>query len=121
MRVYEVATFYTLYMREKIGKHLVSVCTSGSGAASCSMLRNTADLPFSATPCMLGGCGSTLILDTIKEHLNISHMGETTPDNMFTVLEVECLGACSNAPMVQIDDDYFVILPRPLSALSPYN
>lgn len=57
---------------------------------------------------MLGGCGSTIILDTIKEHLNISHMGESTKDNKFTVIEVECLGACSNAPMVQINDEYFV-------------
>lgn len=88
MRVFEVATFYTLFIREPRGEHLVNVCTT--------------------TPCMLGGCGSTLILDTIKEHLNISHMGETTPDNKFTVIEVECLGACSNAPMVQINDEYYV-------------
>lgn len=87
MRVYEVASFYTLFIREPRGENLVNVCTT--------------------TPCMLGGCGSTLILDTIKEHLGISHMGETTPDNKFTVIEVECLGACSNAPMVQINDEYY--------------
>jgi NADH dehydrogenase (ubiquinone) flavoprotein 2 len=57
---------------------------------------------------MLGGCGSTIILDTIKQELGISHMGETTPDGKFTVIEVECLGACSNAPMVQINDEYYV-------------
>ncbi len=45
-------------------------------------------------------------MTAIKEHLNIED-GETTPDNMFTLLEVECLGACVNAPMVQINDDYY--------------
>lgn len=88
MRVYEVATFYTMFNREPIGEHFVQVCTT--------------------TPCQLGGCGSTLILDTVKEHLGVTKMGQTTKDGKFTVIEAECLGACSNAPMIQINDEYYV-------------
>lgn len=55
---------------------------------------------------MLGGCGSTKILNKIEEHLGI-HAGQTTKDKLFTVIEVECLGACANAPMVQINEDYY--------------
>jgi NADH dehydrogenase (ubiquinone) flavoprotein 2 len=58
------------------------------------------------TPCQLGGCGSDAIVKAIKEHLGIKQ-GETTPDGLFTFIEVECLGACVNAPMVQINDDYY--------------
>jgi len=86
MKVYEVATFYTMFNRTKVGKHHVQLCTT--------------------TPCQLGGCGSTVILETIKKHLNIG-VGETTADGLFTLTEVECLGACVNAPMLQIGDDYF--------------
>lgn len=86
MRVYEVATFYTMFNREPIGEYFVQVCTT--------------------TPCMLGGCGSTLILDTIKDHLGIKQ-GQTSKDGKFTLIEAECLGACSNAPMVQINDEYY--------------
>lgn len=92
MRVYEVATFYTMFNREPIGEYFVQVCTT--------------------TPCMLGGCGSTLILDTIKDHLGIKQ-GQTSKDGKFTLIEAECLGACSNAPMVQINDEYYV---RPIRA-----
>lgn len=56
------------------------------------------------TPCQLRG--SDGIMKAIEDHLGIHH-GETTPDKMFTLTEVECLGACVNAPMVQINDDYF--------------
>lgn len=56
---------------------------------------------------MLGGCGSTSILETIQDHLNVKP-GETTPDGKFTFVEVECLGACSNAPMMAIGDDFYV-------------
>merc|ERR1712142_1138631 len=86
MRVYEVATFYTMFNREPVGKYFVQICTT--------------------TPCMLGGVGSDVIFDASKSRLGIGN-GETTPDNMFTLLEVECLGACVNAPMVQINDDYY--------------
>ncbi|KAI1957806.1 NADH:ubiquinone oxidoreductase 24 [Ophidiomyces ophidiicola] len=87
MRVYEVATFYTMYNRNPVGKYFVQICTT--------------------TPCQLGGCGSDKIVNAITKHLGVSSHGQTTPDNIFTVLEVECLGACVNAPMVQINDDYY--------------
>jgi len=86
MRVYEVATFYTMYKREPVGKYHLQLCTT--------------------TPCMLGGCGSTLILDALKKKLGIE-VGETTKDKLFTLNEVECLGACVNAPMIQINDTYY--------------
>ncbi|KAK4195160.1 thioredoxin-like [2Fe-2S] ferredoxin-domain-containing protein [Triangularia verruculosa] len=87
MRVYEVASFYTMYNRTPVGKFHVQACTT--------------------TPCQLGGCGSDVIVKAIKEHLGIKHGGETTPDGLFTFLEVECLGACVNAPVVQINDEYY--------------
>jgi NADH dehydrogenase (ubiquinone) flavoprotein 2 len=58
------------------------------------------------TPCQLGGCGSDAIVKAITAHLGIKQ-GETTPDGLFTFIEVECLGACVNAPMIQINDDYY--------------
>jgi NADH dehydrogenase (ubiquinone) flavoprotein 2 len=58
------------------------------------------------TPCQLGGCGSDKIIKAISDHLGITP-GHTTEDNLFTFIEVECLGACVNAPMVQINDDYY--------------
>ncbi|KAJ5921181.1 hypothetical protein N7466_009507 [Penicillium verhagenii] len=86
MRVYEVATFYTMYNREPVGKYFLQICTT--------------------TPCQLGGCGSDAIVKAINEHLGITP-GHTTEDGLFTYIEVECLGACVNAPMVQINDDYY--------------
>ncbi len=56
------------------------------------------------TPCQL--CGSDKILETIKKELGIK-VGETTKDNLFTLVEVECAGACVNAPVVAVNDDYF--------------
>lgn len=85
MRVYEVATFYTMFMRKPTGKYHVQICTT--------------------TPCWLRG--SDEILETIKKNLKLE-VGETSEDRMFTLSEVECLGACVNAPMVQINDDYYV-------------
>lgn len=84
IKVYEVATFYSMYNLEPVGVHLVQVCTT--------------------TPCWL--CGSDGIVKACKSHLGVGP-GETTPDGKFTVVEVECLGACVNAPMVQINDDYY--------------
>ena len=84
MRVYEVATFYTMYNREPVGRHFVQVCTT--------------------TPCWLRG--SDEVLAACERKLGIGP-GETTPDGQFTLIEVECLGACVNAPMMQINDDYF--------------
>jgi NADH dehydrogenase (ubiquinone) flavoprotein 2 len=86
MRVYEVASFYTMYNRTPVGKFHVQACTT--------------------TPCQLGGCGSDVIVKAIKDHLGIKQ-GETTSDGLFTFIEVECLGACVNAPMIQINDDYY--------------
>lgn len=84
IKVYEVATFYSMYNLAPVGKHLVQVCTT--------------------TPCWL--CGSADVAKACEEELDI-HMGETTKDGKFTLIEVECLGACVNAPMVQINDDYY--------------
>ncbi|PWA30121.1 hypothetical protein CCH79_00009664, partial [Gambusia affinis] len=84
MRVYEVATFYTMFLRKPVGKYFIQICTT--------------------TPCML--CNSDSILEAIQNKLGIK-VGETTPDKMFTLIEVECLGACVNAPMVQINDNYY--------------
>ncbi|CAG9943940.1 unnamed protein product [Clonostachys rosea f. rosea IK726] len=86
MRVYEVASFYTMYNRTPVGKFFVQACTT--------------------TPCQLGGCGSDAVVKAISEHLGIKQ-GETTKDGLFTFIEVECLGACVNAPMIQINDDYY--------------
>jgi NADH dehydrogenase (ubiquinone) flavoprotein 2 len=85
MRVYEVATFYTMFMRKPTGKYHVQICTT--------------------TPCWLRG--SDEILDTLRCKLNLE-VGETSEDGMFTLSEVECLGACVNAPMIQVNDDYYV-------------
>ncbi len=84
IRVYEVATFYTMYNLEPIGRHHVQVCTN--------------------LPCMLRGAED--IVRTCRETLNVK-VGGTTEDGQFTLDEVECLGACVNAPMMQIGDDYY--------------
>jgi len=84
MRVYEVATFYTMFLRQPVGKYHIQICTT--------------------TPCML--CDSDSILAAIQNKLGIK-VGQTTPDKMFSLIEVECLGACVNAPMVQINDNYY--------------
>ncbi|NXC18346.1 NDUV2 dehydrogenase, partial [Corythaeola cristata] len=94
MRVYEVATFYTMYNRKPVGKYHIQVCTT--------------------TPCMLRDSDS--ILEAIKKKLGIK-VGETTPDKLFTLIEVECLGACVNAPMVQINDNYYVSITSLLGYL----
>jgi NADH-quinone oxidoreductase E subunit len=84
IRVYEVATFYTMFNLAPVGKHVVNVCTT--------------------TPCALRG--SADIVAACEKRLGIG-LGETTPDGMFTLTEVECLGACVNAPMAQIGDDFY--------------
>ncbi|MGE0093713.1 MAG: NADH-quinone oxidoreductase subunit NuoE [Alphaproteobacteria bacterium] len=84
IRVEEVVSFYTMFHGKPVGKHVVWLCTT--------------------TPCWL--CGSDDIVARCKQVLGIE-IGETTPDGMFTLMEAECLGACVNAPMIQIDDDYF--------------
>ncbi|MGH1403174.1 MAG: NADH-quinone oxidoreductase subunit NuoE [Alphaproteobacteria bacterium] len=84
VKVYEVASFYSMYNTAPVGKNLVQFCTT--------------------TPCWL--CGSGDIVKATTEHLGVG-LGETTPDGKFSLMEVECLGACVNAPMVQINDDYY--------------
>ena len=79
MRAYEVASFYTMYNLAPTGRHHVQCCTT--------------------TPCWLRG--SDEVVKACKETLGIG-MGETTADGLFTLTEVECLGACVNAPMVQV-------------------
>lgn len=81
MQVYEVANFYTMYNKEQIGKYLIQICRT--------------------TPCWL--CGSNDILEVCKTELNIG-LGETTPDGLFSLVEVECLGACTASPMAQINN-----------------
>ena len=84
IRVFEVASFYTMYNLAPIGRHHVQICTN--------------------LPCWLRG--SDEIANTCKNKLGIG-MGETTEDGNFTLSEAECLGACVNAPMIQIGDDYY--------------
>jgi NADH-quinone oxidoreductase E subunit len=84
IRVYEVATFYTMYNLAPVGKHHVQVCTN----LPC-WLRGSENI--------FGACKKTLAID----------MGMTTEDGLFTLSEAECLGACANAPMMQIGDDYY--------------
>ena len=84
IKVIEVATFYTMFNLSPVGKNLLQICTT--------------------TPCWLRG--SDDIYKVCKKKLGINY-GETSKDNNFTLIEVECLGACSNAPMVQINDDYY--------------
>ena len=95
IRVHEVASFYSMYNTNPVGKHLVQVCRT--------------------TPCWLRGAAG--LTDTCRDKLGIG-LGETTEDGQFTLVEVECLGACANAPVVQIGDDYYEDLsPDRLSAL----
>ncbi len=84
IKVYEVATFYSMYNLEPVGKYLIQICTT--------------------TPCWL--CNSDDVVKACTDHLGIK-MGQTTPDGYFTLMEVECLGACSNAPMIQMNDLYY--------------
>jgi len=81
--VYEVATFYSMYHLKAEGRHHINVCTN----ISC-LLRN-----------------SDAVVSHLEKKLGIK-LGETTQDSRFTLRSVECLGACVNAPMMQIDKDY---------------
>ncbi len=82
--VYEVATFYSMYEHKPVGKYKICVCTNIS--------------------CMI--CGSDKVVRHLQEKLGIK-MGETTDDKRFTLKEVECLGACVGAPMIQIGEQYY--------------
>ena len=84
IRVLEVATFYTMFNLKPVGKYFLQVCKT--------------------TPCWLRG--SDDVLKCIGDKLKISN-GETSDDGNFTLLEVECLGACVNAPIIQVNDDFY--------------
>eukprot|EP00826_Nyctotherus_ovalis_P004050 TRINITY_DN10838_c0_g6_i2.p1 TRINITY_DN10838_c0_g6~~TRINITY_DN10838_c0_g6_i2.p1 ORF type:complete len:283 (-),score=81.31 TRINITY_DN10838_c0_g6_i2:37-885(-) len=82
LNVYEVASFYSMFNREKVGKVQLQICGT--------------------TPCLL--CGARDIMKACEDHLGV-RMGQTTKDGMFTLEEVECLGACANAPMMQVNNE----------------
>jgi len=84
IRVLEVATFYSMFNLEPVGKNYIQICRT--------------------TPCWLRGSNK---LSEVARDITGCKLGETSNDKKFTVVEVECLGACCNAPMVQINDDYF--------------
>jgi NADH-quinone oxidoreductase E subunit len=84
IRVYEVASFYTMFNLRPVGRYLLQACTT--------------------TPCWLRG--SDAVIAACERNLGIG-VGGTTADGLFTLLEVECLGACVNAPILQINDDFY--------------
>jgi NADH-quinone oxidoreductase E subunit len=84
IRVYEVATFYTMFNLQPVGKYHIQVCRT--------------------TPCWLRGADQ--MSETCKKKLGIG-LKQTTKDGMFSLIEVECLGGCVNAPVVQINDDFY--------------
>jgi NADH-quinone oxidoreductase subunit E len=93
--VYEVATFYSMYEHEPVGRHKISVCTNIS--------------------CMLRGAEE--VVAHLEKRLGIK-AGETTPDGKFTIKTVECLGACVGAPMLQLGKKYYELLtPEKLDEL----
>jgi len=85
IRVYEVATFYFMFNMHPIGRFHLQVCTT--------------------TPCWLRG--SDTITEACRAATGIKGWGETSEDGVFTMSEVECLGACVNAPILQVDDDFY--------------
>ena len=84
IEVFEVASFYSMYNLAPVGKYLIQICRT--------------------TSCWL--CGSEKILEACRNFLGIE-LGQTTADKLFTLLEVECLGACVDAPVIQINHDYY--------------
>lgn len=94
IRVLEVATFYTMFNLAPVGKWFLQACTT--------------------TPCWLSG--SDDVMRCIKDKLGLSKNYTTTADGQFTLLEVECLGVCANAPVVQVNDDVYEDLDYDLTA-----
>ncbi len=84
IRVYEVASFYAMFNLKPVGKHFFQICTT--------------------TPCWLRG--SDQVVNACRRKLGIG-IGETTQDGLFTLTEVECLGGCVNAPIIQVNDDFY--------------
>ena len=89
IKVYEVATFYTMYNLTPVGHHFIQVCTT--------------------TPCMIRGAYK--LVEACKEKISPNE-NELSKDNNCSWMEVECLGACVNAPMMQINDDYYEDLDK---------
>ena len=89
VKVYEVATFYTMYNLTPVGKYFIQVCTT--------------------TPCMIRG--SHELVDACKEKISINE-NDLSKDKSCSWMEVECLGACVNAPMIQINEDYYEDLTK---------
>jgi NADH-quinone oxidoreductase E subunit len=89
IKVYEVATFYTMYNLSPVGKHFIQVCTT--------------------TPCMIRGAYK--LVEACKEKIS-ENENELSKDESCSWMEVECLGACVNAPMMQINDDYYEDLDK---------
>jgi NADH-quinone oxidoreductase subunit E len=90
IRVYEVASFYTMLNLRPVGRYLLQACTT--------------------TPCWLRG--SDAIVAACEKKLGIG-IGGTAADGLFTLVEVECLGACVNAPILQVNDDFYEDLDGP--------
>ena len=80
-----VVTFYTMYHQHPVGRHFIQVCTT--------------------TPCHVAGAEQ--VVDSFLAHTGCKELGRTSPDGRYTVIEVECLGACGFATPVQINDRYF--------------
>ena len=89
IKVYEVATFYSMYNLSPVGDYFIQVCTT--------------------TPCMIRG--SYELVEACKEKIS-KNENELSKDSKCSWMEVECLGACANAPMIQINDDYFEDLDK---------
>lgn len=85
----ETATFYTLFPKQKVGKYLIQVCTN----LSCALM------------------GADNLVEYLEGKLGIK-LGETTPDGIFTLWNVECLGSCGTGPMMQVNDKYYENLTR---------
>jgi NADH-quinone oxidoreductase E subunit len=90
IRIYEVATFYTMFNLRPVGRYLLQACTT--------------------TPCWLRG--SDVVVEACERKLGIA-VGDSTADGLFTLVEVECLGACVNAPILQVNDDFYEDLDGP--------
>jgi NADH-quinone oxidoreductase subunit E len=91
IRVYEVATFYLMFNTRPVGRYHLQVCTT--------------------TPCWLRG--SDEVTAACRKATGIQGWGETSADGMFTMTEVECVGACVNAPVLQVNDDFYEDLDGP--------
>lgn len=89
IEVYEVATFYSQYYLDPVGKYVIETCRTG--------------------PCAI--CGGEAIQAYLEKKLNIK-TGETTPDGLFSLKAVECLGACGSAPVMQINTEFYEFLTK---------